>query len=70
MAKLRHKQTLNLKKIAGTFETLLQTDILIVIIVDGIEVVVQSYGDLLFKNSTDTELLEKIAQEIYGAGFG
>ena len=70
MAKLRRKQTLNLKKIAATFETLLQTDILVVIQVHGVEIVVQNYGDLLFKDSTGTELLEKIATEIYGVGLG
>ncbi|MBI2665880.1 hypothetical protein HYX12_04630 [Candidatus Woesearchaeota archaeon] len=68
-ARLRQKGILDLEKIKGKFEVLLETPLLLVIKVDGIEVVVHGHGELLFKRCNDLKLMEKIAQEIYQAGI-
>ncbi|HLC90803.1 MAG TPA: hypothetical protein VJI15_03465 [Candidatus Nanoarchaeia archaeon] len=68
-AKLVQKGKLNLDAIKKQFTVKVDTPILLVISVDGIEVIVHGYGELLFKNSTDVELLEKLAKKIYEAGL-
>tara|TARA_Y100000034_G_scaffold43491_2_gene53049 strand:- start:233 stop:493 length:261 start_codon:yes stop_codon:yes gene_type:complete len=60
---------LNLKKIKEKFETVLETPILLVIKVKGIEVIVHNYGELLFKNCEDKEKMEKIAERVYSGKF-
>ena len=69
-AKLKRQGKLDLKKIAKKFEVVMETPILLVIKVEGIEIIVHSYGELLFKNCEDTELMEKIAKNVYEVGLG
>jgi len=68
-AKLAQKGKLNLDAIKKQFTVKVDTPILLVISVDGVEVIVHGYGELLFKNSMDVELLEKLAKRIYEAGL-
>ncbi len=71
-AKLQKPGKLDLKKIKEKFETILETPILLVIKVEGLEIVVHGYGELLFKNGTaeQVELMEKVAEKVYGVGLG
>lgn len=71
-AKLQKRGKLDLKKIKEEFETILETPILLVIKVEGLEIVVHGYGELLFKNGTSeqVELMEKVAGKVYGVGMG
>ncbi|HLC71000.1 MAG TPA: hypothetical protein VJI32_03275 [Candidatus Nanoarchaeia archaeon] len=70
-AKLIKQGKLDLKKIKDTFETILETPILLVIKEQGLEIVVHGYGELLFKNGTagQVELMEKVAKRIYQEGL-
>ncbi len=67
-AKLKRQQKLNLSKIKKEFEVILETPILLVIAVEGIEIIVHGYGELLFKNCADVGLMESIAKKIYSVG--
>ncbi|MBI2125665.1 hypothetical protein HYV87_03570 [Candidatus Woesearchaeota archaeon] len=68
-AKLKKQQKLDLQKIKKTFEIVLETPILLVVKVGGVEVIVHGYGELLFKNCQETDLMRKIAGRIYAAGL-
>lgn len=68
-AKLRKQGKLNIKKVGSKFQVMLETPILLVVKVSGIEVIVHGHGELLFKKCSDTELMEKIAKEIYSVGL-
>ncbi len=64
-AKLQQKGKLDLLKIRKKYETILETPILLVIKVRGIEIVVHSHGELMFKECEDTEFMENTSKEIY-----
>lgn len=68
-AKLKQKGKLDLKKIKERYEILMETPILLVIKTEAGEVIVHSHGELLFKNCTDTDVIEKMAKEIYELAF-
>lgn len=68
-AKLRQKGKIDLAKVKSKYEVILETPILLVIKVQGIEIIVHSHGELMFKNCSDTELMEKLAEEIYETGL-
>ena len=68
-AKLKHPQKLNLEKIKKKFKVVLDTPILLVINVDKVELIVHGYGELLFKNCENMDLMNKIALEVYGVGL-
>lgn len=59
------KLKLDLKKIKRKFSVILETPLLLVIKVGGIEIIVHSHGELLFKNCEDQQLMKKIAEEVY-----
>jgi molybdopterin-synthase adenylyltransferase len=59
---------LDLGKIKKEFETLLDTPIVIVINVEGVEIIVHQYGELVFKNFYDEEKVREIAEKVYGVG--
>jgi len=69
-AKLRKQGVLDLKRIARKFIVVLETPIVLVITVSGIEVIVHQYGELVFKKCEDMELMERIASEVYEEGMG
>ena len=58
-----------MSKIKEKFSVVLETPILLVIKVDDIEIIVHSYGELLFKNCEDVELMKKIADKVYEVGL-
>ncbi len=68
-SKLQQKGRLNLKKVAKMFEVVMETPILLVIKAEEIEIIVHSYGELLFKDCDDAELMESVARKIYECGF-
>lgn len=68
-AKLPQSVKLNLKNIEQEFETILKTPILLVLKVHEIEIIVHGYGELLFKNSENVEVMKNIAEKIYRAGL-
>lgn len=68
-AKLKQQQHLDFQKIKNKFETILETPILLVLKVENIEIIVHGYGELLFKNCQDQELMRKIAEMIYEVGL-
>ncbi len=68
-ARLMQKGTLNLNKIKKKYEVVMETPILLVVKVKGIEVIVHEHGKLLFKECQDVELMEKIVEEIYEEGL-
>ncbi len=59
---------LNLQKLKEQFGTAIETPILLLVEVDGIAVIVHEYGELVFKNCADVQLMERIAERVYGAG--
>jgi len=68
-AKLKNPHKLNLNKIKQKFEVVLEIPILLVIKEKGIEIIVHGYGELMFKNCNDTELMERIAKKVYVVGL-
>ncbi len=68
-AKLTHPQKLNLDKIKKKFNVVLDTPILLVIHIRGVELIVHGYGELLFKNCEDMDLMNEIAREVYEVGL-
>ena len=68
-AKLMQKDKLDLTKIRKKFEVVMETPILLVIKTETGEVIVHSHGEILFKKCTDTELMEKVAEDIYETGI-
>ncbi|MBT3814392.1 hypothetical protein HOE37_04375 [Candidatus Woesearchaeota archaeon] len=68
-AKLMQKGKIDLKKVAKKFEVVMETPILLVIKTETGEVIVHSHGEILFKKCMDTELMEKVAEEIYEIGL-
>lgn len=69
-AKLRKQGVLDLKKIARKFTVVLETPVVLVISVSGIEIIVHQFGELVFKKCEDMELMEKVAREVYEVGMG
>ncbi|MDP3733819.1 MAG: hypothetical protein Q8R37_01195 [Nanoarchaeota archaeon] len=68
-ARLQQKGKLNLAQIKEKFDVILETPILLVITVDGIEIIVHNYGELLFKEGDDIEWMKQIAERIYEQGL-
>lgn len=68
-AKLKKQQQLDLQKIKRKFETILETPILLVLQIEGVEIIVHGYGELLFKKCEDRALMERLAEKIYEAGL-
>ena len=68
-AKLRQPAKLDLHQVRQRFTRVLDTPVLVVVKVHGVEVIVHGYGELLFKGCDDMLLMEKIAEEIYGVGL-
>lgn len=69
-AKLRKQGVLDLGRVKKKFEVVLDTPVLVVIMVEGVEVIVHQYGELVFKKCEDMKLMERIAEEVYGEGMG
>jgi len=63
--KLTQQGQLDLSRIKSKFPTTFESPILLVINVDGYEIVVHKYGELLFKNGTDENKIRRIAEQVY-----
>ena len=61
--------TLNLKRIKAKFETTFESPIVLVLNVDGCEVIVHNHGELIFKKCKELKTLEEIAKKIYDEGI-
>ena len=70
-AKLPSPRKLNLSCIKKEFEVLLETPILLVVKVEGLEIVVHGFGELLFKNGKDDQInvMRNVAQKVYDLGL-
>ena len=68
-AKLKNPQKLDLEKIKKKFNVVLETPILLVIHVQGVELIVHGYGELLFKHCEEMDLMNGIAREVYEVGL-
>ncbi len=64
-AKLVGNGKIDLDVVRENLDVVLDTPVLVVVKVDGIEVVVHGYGELLFKQCEDTELMEKVSEKVY-----
>ncbi|MBI4453889.1 hypothetical protein HY636_04570 [Candidatus Woesearchaeota archaeon] len=69
-AKLNKRQNLNLKNLKEKFNIVSDAGIALVLSVDGVEVVVHGYGELIFKiktgkNKVSQAEIEKIAKKIF-----
>ena len=60
---------MDLDKLKKRYAVLLETPIVLVVKAEGMEIIVHRYGELLFKNGTDVELMEKVAKEMYEIGL-
>ncbi|PIN87708.1 hypothetical protein COV12_02390 [Candidatus Woesearchaeota archaeon CG10_big_fil_rev_8_21_14_0_10_32_24] len=68
-AKLPKRVKLDLTAISKKFNVILETPILLVIKEQGIEIIVHSYGELMFKECEDIILMKKIAKKVYSIGL-
>ncbi len=68
-AKLKKQRHLDLQKIKNKFIVVLETPILLVLKVEGVEIIVHGYGELLFKSCEDQELMRNIAEKVYAVGL-
>ena len=59
--------SLDLAKIRKNFDVVLDTSLLLVI-KEGDEIIVHSYGDLLFKTWTDEDKIRRVAKKVYEVG--
>lgn len=62
---VKFNRKIDLKKIKRNYKIVLKTPILLVAEIDGEEVIVHAYGEILFKRCRDYAKVEKIAEEIY-----
>jgi len=60
----KNKLKLNLNKLKS-FEIIEDAKIFIIVKIDNCEIIVQNYGDLIFKDCEDKEKIKRIAEEIY-----
>ena len=61
----KFNKKIDLSKIRKKFEVVLDTPILVVIKVEGVEIVVHKFGEALFKRCEDVELMKKIASMLH-----
>jgi len=65
----KKKIKLNLKTLKQHFKTLEDAEIFLILKIENYEIIVHSYGDLVFKDCKDKKIIEKIAREIYNERF-
>lgn len=56
---------LNLNKLSKEFKTVVKTPILLIIKVGNQEIIVHNHGELKFKNTTNKNLIKRLAKRIY-----
>ena len=60
---------LDLKILAKEFDVIIETPVVIVIKVENIELTVHNFGELLFRNTTDLDKMQEIAEQIYSVAL-
>ncbi|MBR9691045.1 thiamine biosynthesis protein MoeB [Candidatus Woesearchaeota archaeon] len=68
-AKPKNNVKLDIKKIVSKYETVEDGKIIAVIRIDGEEIIVHNYGEILFKTLEDVKKIEEIAKDIYKTGL-
>ncbi len=69
-ARLKSQQhKLDLKKLCREFEVVMETPVVIVLKIQGIELTAHNFGELLFRNCTDLDLMQEIAEKVYAVGL-
>jgi len=66
-AKPKVQTKLDLGKISSQFTTLIKTPILLVVKIQGHDVIVHGHGELIFKDLEDREEIRKLAEKVYHA---
>ncbi len=56
---------LDFKEIKKKFEVIFDSPVALVIRVDGCDIIVHKYGEMLFKNCKDKVKIEAIARKVY-----
>lgn len=56
---------LDFKEIKKKFEVIFDSPVALVIRIDGCDIIVHKYGELLFKNCKDKVKIEVIAKKVY-----
>jgi len=64
-AQLVKNKEFNLEKVKEKFEVEFESPVVVLIKVEGCEVLVQKDGELLFKNCDNMKVIKKVAKEIY-----
>ncbi len=59
------ERVLDLETIKGKFETIFTSPKVVLVKVEGYEVIVHKEGELLFKDCDEAKKIKKIAKEIY-----
>jgi hypothetical protein len=59
------KVKIDLGKVRKMFDVLLNTPILLVVKIDGVEMIVHSHGEILFKKCSDLKFMRRVAEKIY-----
>jgi hypothetical protein len=60
---------LDLKLLAKEFEVIIETPVVIVIKVNSIVLTAHNFGELLFRNTDDLDLMQSIAEQVYEKGL-
>ncbi len=68
-AKLKQPRKIDLMAIRKKYDIVLETPILLVINVEDREIIVHSYGEIMFKEGGDMVWMERVAREIYTLGL-
>lgn len=68
-AKPKKNLSLDLKKLKEKFETSFDSNFVLALKIEKIEVIVHKHGEIIFKNTEDEKLMNKIAKKIYKIGL-
>ncbi|OVE74679.1 hypothetical protein BVX95_01490, partial [archaeon D22] len=63
--KLKERKHLDMSKLQD-FEVVMDGGMIVIVSIDGHEVIVHDYGELIFKELKDTEKIREVSQTIYG----
>lgn len=68
-AKPQKNLSLNLDILKDKFDISFESKLVLIIKVKSIEIIVHKHGELIFKNTEDEKIMEKIAKKIYKEGL-
>lgn len=68
--RLKYQQyQLDLKLLAKKFEVVIETPVVLVIKVGGVELTAHNFGELLFRNCDNLDKMQYIAEKVYAVGL-